>query len=531
MPLPNLAKREEYLRKGIELLLRQVGLAPEMRAARRLAPSPSAAPTSPTSPTILIVTPRDWAAHVQYEAVIGRALALRGADVHHLTCGGGLEICDRANVYEAPPMPCRTCTRYVHSALDAHGANRTSMAEAWGDGAWSELDATPASELGDVTLGGLPLGEIVDIPLKWFLCAADLGDEPLAGHYHRRFLRSARRIAEGVEAALDRIQPDVVLLLNGLFLFEGVAWALAARRGIDVVTYERAFLRETLVFSRGVPAGYYDFGTEWDPERPLTDAESSQLDEYLRQRRSGQAFDQFWEFASTPEERGSGTGRLAVLFTNLTWDTAVIGREAGFRDIRAWLDAAISTFEARPQDQLVIRVHPSELRLPGKRTRDSLGDYISQRFGDLPPNVTVVGADDQRSSYALMDACDVGLVYSSTTGLELALSGKPVIVGAQVHYRGKGFTNDVGSAEELSAAIDRCFRDDDEMEPDRELARRYAHFFFFRAPIPAPGVREPLPGLAHLTIDRLEDLAPGADPGLDRICEGILGGHAFVQRS
>ena len=32
-------------------------------------------------------------------------------------------------------------------------------------------------------------------------------------------------------------------------------------------------------------------------------------------------------------------GGLAVLFTNLTWDTAVIGRDLAFPDIRAWLDA------------------------------------------------------------------------------------------------------------------------------------------------------------------------------------------------
>jgi hypothetical protein len=466
---------------------------------------------------------------VQYEAIIGRALEMRGATVHHLTCGGGLEICDRANVYEAPPMPCTSCSRYVHRALDAHGASRTAMADAWDDDPWLELDAVPAASLHDVAFRGLPLGDIVDIPLKWFLCAADLSDDPLAGRYHRSLLRSARRIALGVEAALDRLQPDIVLLLNGLFLFEGVAWALAEQRGIDVVTYERAFRQGTLVFSRGVPAGYYDFGTDWDAARPLAPAENEELDDYLRMRRAGQAYDQYWRFAEATEGRAPRSGRRAVLFTNLTWDTAVIGREAGFEDIHAWIDAAILTFEARPDDHLVIRVHPSEVRLPGKRTRDSLADYIRRRFPRLPDNVEVVEPDDPRSSYALMDACDVGLVYSSTTGMELALNGKPVVVGAEVHYRNKGFTIDVESAEQLRAAIDRCFADPASVAPDMETVRRYAHFFFFRAPIPAPGVREPVLGLAHLTVDRLDDLRPGADPGLDRICEGILEGRSFVQ--
>ena len=68
-----------------------------------------------------ILTPRSWAAHVQWEAMIAQALRLRGAEVDFVTCGGGLEICDRANLWEAPPMPCRTCTRYVDASIDAHG--------------------------------------------------------------------------------------------------------------------------------------------------------------------------------------------------------------------------------------------------------------------------------------------------------------------------------------------------------------------------------------------------------------------------
>lgn len=189
----------------------------------------------------------------------------------------------------------------------------------------------------------------------------------------------------------------------------------------------------------------------------------------------------------------------------------------------------VEEFVDRPADRLVIRIHPSELRLPGKRTRDSLGDYLADRFPNLPANIEVVGADDLRSSYGLMDACDIGIVYSSTAGLELALGGTPVIVGAEVHYRGKGFTIDVSSPDALRGAVEDCFGSAVDTRPDVERARRYAHFFFFRAPIAAPGVREPLPGLARLTTTSLSDLAPGVDPDLDRICVGILEGGSFVR--
>lgn len=535
MALPDPRRLREYARKGADLVLRTMSQAPEQRVARDLAAQAAArVRREPVVPgggkRVLIVTPRDWAAHVQYESVIAQALRVRGATVEFLTCGGELEVCDRANTYEAPPMPCTSCTRYVESSIDAHGFARRSLREMWAPDdptPWPEIDATPVHELVDVVDDGIALGRLIDIPLKWFLCAADLEGDPLAGQTSRAFLRSARRIRVAAAKALDDVKPDVVLLVNGLFLFESVVWELARQRGIDVVTYERAFLPETLVFHRGAPAGFYDFSAEWpEAHRPLREDEDAELERYLSARRRGDAADQFWSFR--PRSFDGGQGRLVALFTNLTWDTAVIGRDCAFPDIRAWLDAAVAAFAERPEHRLVIRIHPSEAHLPGKRTRDSLEAYLRRAHPEMPANVEVIASTDLTSSYPLMEACDVGLVYTSTTGLELALTGTPVVVAGTTHYRGKGFTVDVDTPDAFVAALDAALDDPAAFVPDRTLAREYAHFFFFRAPIPAPGVREPLPGLARVTVSDLDELEPGRKAALDRICDGILLGQNFV---
>ncbi|MEZ5139561.1 MAG: hypothetical protein R2711_12585 [Acidimicrobiales bacterium] len=164
MPLPTPARLEEYARKGVELLLRTVGEAPEQRQARHLA-AQHAGPAPEGGPKVLIVSPRDWAAHVQYEAVIGHALRLRGADVSFLTCGGGLEICDRANTYEAPPMPCTSCSRYTATSIEAHGFPGAPSARA-GRGATTGGPSSTwcRSPTCAVEHDGLPLGRLVDIP-------------------------------------------------------------------------------------------------------------------------------------------------------------------------------------------------------------------------------------------------------------------------------------------------------------------------------------------------------------------------------
>lgn len=535
-PLPRRDRFGEYAVKGLHLGLRQLTLAPEQVKARHLA-SEAALRPSPSGKRVAILTPRDWAAHVQWEGMIAQALRLRGAQVSFMTCGGGLELCDRVNTYEGPPVPCRSCTRYVNGSIDAHGFERVAIREGWESddpGGWPELDELGLEQLLEVEDGGLPLGRLIDIPLRWFLMKSAIDDDPLAALTARRLLRSARRIARGVTASLDRLQPEVVLLLNGLFLFEAVAGALCGRRDIDFVTYERGFLPDTLLFHRSHPQDLYDISSIWREarDRPLTPEEDAELDAYLADRRVGRRTnDKYWVKVRFEPLTRTVKGRRAVVFTNLTWDSAVQGQEGGFGSIYTWLTTVIDAFYDRPDDELLVRIHPAEVKLAGKETREPLGEFIAQMYPVLPSNVRVIGPTDLTSSYTLMETSDVGLVLTSTAGLELALHGTPVIVAGETHYRGKGFSLDVDSPDALVSALHKALDDSAMVAPDVELARRYAYQFFLKAPMEAPGAVEHVPGLVKITVEDLAELEPGRNASVDRICSGILEGTDFGRSS
>ena len=51
----------------------------------------------------------------------------------------------------------------------------------------------------------------------------------------------------------------------------------------------------------------------------------------------------------------------------------------------------------------------------------------------------------------LVETAGLGLVYTTTVGLEMAMSGVPVIVIGQTHYRGKGFSLDPDSGRATSS--------------------------------------------------------------------------------
>lgn len=512
-------------RKAADAALREVGMAPEQLAARRLGPSTRAG----GGRRVLFLTPRSWAAHVQWEAMVGRALAERGAEVAYLTCGGGRTICDRVHLYEGPPVPCRSCTGYTHRSLDAHGHEWSALAPGGSvEPAWPELDEWDLGRLGAARWGDVPVGRLVDVPVKWFLCTTRLEEDPLARTTYRRFLRTAAALVDEFGAALDRARPDTVVMLNGMFLFEQVAGVLCARRSIDVVTYERGYMKDTVFFHRGATASRYDTAALW-PDfagRPLTEAQDAELDGYLADRRVGaRAITDFWP---APEHREVEPG-FSVMFTNVTWDTAAQERNRCFESPGAWIVETIAWFAEHPDQRLVVRAHPAEVRSRGAWSREPVTGIVAEAFPSLPPNIVVIPPDDPTSSYPLMAAADVALVYSSTAGMEAALAGTPCITAAVTQYGEKGFTLDPGDRPAYFECLTAVLADPAGHRPDVQRARRYAHFFFFRAALRTERwAWEPLAGLARITDDR-SVLRPGGDPDLDAICRGILDRVPFLR--
>ena len=109
-----------------------------------------------------------------------------------------------------------------------------------------------------------------------------------------------------------------------------------------------------------------------------------------------------------------------------------------------WLQRTRGSISAaRPDVQLVVRIHPGERYTKGP----SVADVVKQALPELPEHIHLVAANDPVNTYDLVEIADLGLVYTTTVGMEMAMSGVPVIVAGQTHYRGRGFTLDPDSWE------------------------------------------------------------------------------------
>lgn len=102
----------------------------------------------------------------------------------------------------------------------------------------------------------------------------------------------------------------------------------------------------------------------------------------------------------------------------------------------------------RPGTALVVRTHP-HMRL---KPEDDLADWLAA-VAEAAPDAHF-GPDSAVDSYALMDRADVVFTYGSTSGVEAAYFGRPVVVMGPSAYDLLGCARRVTSIDELGRAID-----------------------------------------------------------------------------
>src|SRR3954470_1928998 len=384
------------------------------RAQRDAATRLMAAQPEPAAhgPRVLIFSLRGgWFPHTAWESVIGHGLRLRGSHVHVFNCGGRMPICEVNFRHGDAHVACAECRAYPDTLNDALGLERSWLRDYLSDDDRRAIDrevrALAPAAFERWRFDDVPVGTLVRNSVLWFVRKSGVDLASGDADVYRDFLIAGAHIARAAPRLLARTRPDIVVELNGLFFAEQILNTFAAPTA-RVVTYEAGWRLDSLGFDVLSERGFADVGDAWErlKERPLSGDESARLDAWIAGRRGGDMQRDFYVrfdragAAATLESLGLDPSRpTAVLFTNLVWDTAVLGRDVAFRSIGDWIVRTVEWFAARPDRQLVIRIHPAEDLRPSQETREKLSDLVRQLT--LPPNARLVPSAAAVSSYAL----------------------------------------------------------------------------------------------------------------------------------
>lgn len=291
-------------------------------------------------------------------------------------------------------------------------------------------------------------------------------------------------------------KPDLLLTPNGSILEMGAVYQAARFLGIPVVTYEFGEQRERIWLAENDEVMLQRTEQLWEEwkDQPLSTTELEQIRALYASRQNASLWENFsrrWQ--GQPSQGGEQVRQalgldarpLAVLAANVIGDSLTLGRQVYSRNMTEWLQRTLRNFSQRPGAQLVVRIHPGERYTKGP----SVSDVVCEVMPVLPENIRLVAAGDPINTYDLLEIADLGLVYTTTVGMEMALSGIPTVVSGQTHYRGKGFTFDPQDWDEYFELLNQILADPQISRLDRtrvDLAWRYAYRFFFDYPLNFP---------------------------------------------
>jgi hypothetical protein len=229
-------------------------------------------------------------------------------------------------------------------------------------------------------------------------------------------------------------------------------------------------------------------------DRPFNEEQRAQVHALFDTRQRAGLFQNFYRQWQNVPSTGAEAARdkldldarpVVLLAANVIGDSLTLGRATFSGDMSSWLRRTLAYFADKDGVQFILRVHPGEQGLEGP----SVADLVAETLPELPAHMRLVAAADPINTYDLVAAADLGLVYTTTVGMEMAMSGLPVIVVGQTHYRGKGFTLDPDSWEAYFELLDGQLAAGGgaRLTPEQvDQAWHYAYRFFFDYPQPYP---------------------------------------------
>lgn len=505
------------------------------------------------SPKILLpTTVGGMAALSSMESLLAVSLTLRGFEVHVLLCDAALPACLRVEhttikdpkdivSSDFQSVICKTCQatgEYLFSALGIHIHRLSELVTTeQRDGAKTRSQEVEYSDIPSFKIADIPVGEHAYAGTLRYFASGNLNDQQLGEAVLRRYLEASIITMDALNELTDRYNFQSSCFNHGIYCPHGVIGEVLRLKGVRVSTWNIAYRKKCFIFSHNDTYHHTllnEPNANWD-DIVFDKLAQKQVESYLKSRLKGSK-DWIW-FHEKPQEDINEINKtlgldlskpIIGMLTNVMWDAQLHYEANAFPDMLSWVFETIEYFAGRPELQLVIRIHPAEVRgtLP---SRQPLLAEIRKRWPTLPDNVKVIEPESQISTYAVMDQCDSVIIYGTKTGVELTSVGIPVIVAGEAWIRNKNVTRDASSVEDYRQILSTlpCGQRLDKKTQIRAL--QYAFHFFYRRMIPLQcmgktGAWPPY----RPAIRSLRELLPGVDLGLDIICDGITQGSEFI---
>ena len=481
----------------------------------------------------------NWAL-LSVDVLIALALRARGKRVIFVTCDGALSACQRCEFSNISPKAllnfgpqkklCNSCHRYGDTFLNALGFEQIKLSLPLSVSPYTssqELSAEERSSLRQHGLSGL-----LRYVAKGDLESCTQEERALLS----RFEESSINTYSAYKKIFEEYKPVKAIFHHGIYSQQGAAYEAAKSSGVDIVCWGVSYRQRTIIlenadtyhrnFPKETSEDVFNFKFQNDDRQKTL--------RYLSSREKGvNDWISFSKRTSKTQNIHQSLGidennPIFLLLTNVIWDAQLHFEEHIYKNMMDWIIDTIEYFRAHPDKQLILRVHPAEVKgtVP---SRQKVTDTLQTIGLQIPNNVFVVDAHDEEiDTYSLIEIASAAIVYGTKAAIEIAARGKRVIILGDAWCRNKGFTIEPASKSEYYAFLSNL-KTTTPLESDkRDLAIQYAHYFFFRRMIPIESLR-PLKKFAPFVISEkinsLDDIRK--DTNLMLVADKIINSEKF----
>lgn len=335
---------------------------------------------------------------------------------------------------------------------------------------------------------------------------------------------------------VETVNPEIIYSNDSFYYPYAILEVIAQKR--DIPFYNAyGFRKDTYSYALNTSTVSMDFNSAWKTfsKIKLSDAEKSFMEDYIINRRYGadmmlNTADPFQSVRKLKYDSIYGEisdkKKTVLLAANITWDAAALNKGIVFDNILEWVLYTVELLSNNTKWQLIIKAHPGEVNKRIPEARERICSIVLKKYNwKLPSNIILIDADAPVSVYDLLQKVDLGIVYTTTVGLEMACRGIPIITVAKAPYRDKGFSYDPKNIEEykeqLRVLMKKIFSKE-EIEYMKGMAKKFFFLYYFIYMIPNPLYTFSYEEGAKLKFKEEEELLPNKNRTWDYICESIL---------
>jgi hypothetical protein len=497
----------------------------------------------PSKGTLLFWVPGGMPLLLHVETSIAAAMKLRGYNVHAIVCNSPYRGCAIRTVQEGVPISrwrdvCPTCIRKTTAVLETMGipysCNGDFLTDAERDQLWQETADVTWDTLDTLEWEGLNVGKNVRSSITRYLQGAALtGHEAIIHEY----AYSGIVAACAASRAMEKFRPWRVFMSHGTYIDWGPALHTAFDRAIPVTGWKASYLSWHFYLRHVEDPTRIDFKKLsrqcWAEikSRDLTPAENARLDKFLVDRYHNKiSFDMkqlktYRKDVSDLKAKYAPTGKpIWAVLAHINWDSVSDYAPMAYPSFDDWMIDTIKHAIEVPDVQWLIKIHPIEA---WDNPASGVQRLIEREFPSLPDHVRVIPAEEDISPANMFELIDGGVTVYGTAGLELALMGKPVILGGEAHYGGLGFTHEGVTPIRYREFLRKAAQLGPLTEEQRADVRKYAYSHFVQRQVPLEIVHDPRTEWWGLQYEKRDLLLPGNDPFIQFICDRLVDGRDF----